>query len=223
MIDTHLENLPPQKAPGVQEAKDTVRKVKEQRWQQVATEFAQTTDKLGQEIDKGIFETVIALNVLGVHTSQSCEGHLERAIAAPWVDIAAKGGKKPYQQADVAFRTAQQAYINMTNQSQQAHYTEEDIQRLFAEAHRLNREASRPQLEERKKVQALLAEFYQDRQVSYERRIHIQSHNNFSRIESQGAALQDIAEPEEKRLKLLEYQEEMKAFTEFLKNKYFSG
>lgn len=45
------------------------------------------TDKLGTSVDSGIFETVVALNLLGFQTLQSCEGHLDHGCSYPWVMI----------------------------------------------------------------------------------------------------------------------------------------
>lgn len=45
------------------------------------------TDRLGMPIDSGIKETVIVLRLLGFKTSQSCEGHSDRALPFPWVMI----------------------------------------------------------------------------------------------------------------------------------------
>lgn len=59
-------------------------------WKDASAKFVLVTDKLGKRIDNGIFETVVALNVLGVCTRQSCEGHLEWGVPFPWIDIEAK-------------------------------------------------------------------------------------------------------------------------------------
>ncbi len=58
---------------------------KELRWQEMTKYCSHITDRLGQPIDQGILETVIALNVLGIPTVQSCEGHVDHGICAPWV------------------------------------------------------------------------------------------------------------------------------------------
>ena len=58
---------------------------KEQCWQEMAKHCSHITDRLGQSIDRGILETVIALNVLGIPTVQSCEGHIDHGVCAPWV------------------------------------------------------------------------------------------------------------------------------------------
>ena len=56
-------------------------------YQQMYERVSTFTDKLGTPIDPGIFETVVALNLLGLHTFQSCEGHLEHGCPYPWVTI----------------------------------------------------------------------------------------------------------------------------------------
>jgi hypothetical protein len=45
------------------------------------------TDKLGMPVDPGIFETVVVLNLLGLHTFQSCEGHIDHGAPYPWVTV----------------------------------------------------------------------------------------------------------------------------------------
>ncbi len=59
----------------------------EQGYQQMCERVATFTDKLGTPIDPGIFETVVALNLVGLHTFQSCEGHLDHGSPYPWVTI----------------------------------------------------------------------------------------------------------------------------------------
>ncbi len=43
-----------------------------------------TTDSMGMPIDKGVFETIVLLNALGYHTSQSCDGH---GTHAAWISF----------------------------------------------------------------------------------------------------------------------------------------
>ncbi len=59
----------------------------EQRYQQMRIRVSQFRDKLGCEVDPGIFETVVLLNLLGFTTQQSCEGHLDHGAPYPWVTI----------------------------------------------------------------------------------------------------------------------------------------
>jgi hypothetical protein len=67
---------------------------KKSEWDRLSKELSSTTDKLGKPIDKGIIETVIALNALGFKTKMSCEGHigksgrlLKHSLPFPWISI----------------------------------------------------------------------------------------------------------------------------------------
>lgn len=59
----------------------------EQCYQETYERVSTFTDKLSTPIDPGIFETVVMLNLLGLHTFQSCEGHLDHGCPYPWVTI----------------------------------------------------------------------------------------------------------------------------------------
>ena len=59
----------------------------ERRYQQMRVRVSQFRDKLGCEVDPGIFELVVLLNLLGFTTQQSCEGHLDHGAPYPWVTI----------------------------------------------------------------------------------------------------------------------------------------
>ena len=63
---------------------------KQKAWQRAEARVLKFTDKLGKGVDKGIRETVVGLNALGINTSASCEGHLNWGTGAPYVDIEAK-------------------------------------------------------------------------------------------------------------------------------------
>jgi hypothetical protein len=59
----------------------------EQRYQQMYERVSTFTDKLGMPVDPNIFETVVMLNLLGLSTFQSCEGHLDHGCPYPWVTV----------------------------------------------------------------------------------------------------------------------------------------
>jgi hypothetical protein len=58
-----------------------------QTWKKLRRSLYQVTDRLRKSIDKGIVETVVALMAHGFRTSASCEGHVSRSCAYPWVHI----------------------------------------------------------------------------------------------------------------------------------------
>lgn len=63
---------------------------REKIWREKVEKVGKRLDGLDNEMDPGIIETVAALNLHGINTSQSCEGHLDRGIPSPWVAIEAK-------------------------------------------------------------------------------------------------------------------------------------
>ena len=56
-------------------------------WKEKSRRADKITDKLGEKIDEKIKEAVIALSILGLPTSASCEGHADWGISAPWIEI----------------------------------------------------------------------------------------------------------------------------------------
>jgi hypothetical protein len=59
----------------------------EKIYQAVCERVSQFKDKLGLGVDPGIFDTVVALNLAGLTTYQSCEGHLDHGSPYPWVTV----------------------------------------------------------------------------------------------------------------------------------------
>lgn len=56
-------------------------------WEQAEAFARCITDGMGCSIDEGIVEAVVAFNLLGLRTCQSCEGHLDDGLPYPWVDF----------------------------------------------------------------------------------------------------------------------------------------
>ncbi len=59
----------------------------EHRYEEMRAYVFSLTDKQGEPVDPGIFKAVVALNLLGVRTFQSCEGHLDHGCPYPWVTV----------------------------------------------------------------------------------------------------------------------------------------
>ena len=57
------------------------------RWEAKMKEVAALKDGAGCSVDAGICETVAALQLLGLHTEFSCQGHLTHSWPAPWVSL----------------------------------------------------------------------------------------------------------------------------------------
>lgn len=190
---------------------------KGEQWEHVNATFLHVTDQLGKGIDEGILETVIALNVLGIETTASCEGHPERGTGAPWIDIEARSGSEQSRQVARLFTQAHEAYEQQTLPSAR-------IEALFATAHQEKERVKRLHLAQRQKLMEYLAAFYEQRHVSFERLlvIHPRDTTGRARLESQGADFQNVAPLDTRKQKLHVYQEEMQAFTAFLKQRFFS-
>jgi hypothetical protein len=68
-------------------------------WDEAGAFARRLTDRLGYPIDEGIVEMVVALNVCGLPTSQSCAGHLDRGHPYPWIDFQTEECPAWYEQA----------------------------------------------------------------------------------------------------------------------------
>ena len=162
-------------------------------WNESIERMRDVTDGLGKKIDQGIFETVVALNALNIHTTASCEGHIEWGLAAPWIDI---------------------------DPSERATGMRDEMRRgTYEEAKKIGKVLEEEQAFLLGTVSRLLAQFYSTRSVPYH---HIIIPNTLGggriRLRSIGLEMQTIVEEDVKAQKLLEYQQEMTNFTVFLKS-----
>ncbi len=189
---------------------------REQRWQETADKFSHVADRLGKTIDAGILETVVVLNILGIPTIASCEGHIDWGTRAPWVDIASTD---PATHVSIAKLSTEALQERERDQK-----TPAEIAAMFEEVHKIRRAVKVLHIQERQKLLTYLATFYEDRHVSYDRRLIIRplGTDGKSRLESQGADCQEVAPLDTREKKLREYQEEMQAFTTFLKEVYYT-
>ncbi|BCL83184.1 hypothetical protein ccbrp13_56490 [Ktedonobacteria bacterium brp13] len=177
-------------------------------WEEVSQRVRLITDAIGNPIDEGIFDTVVALNVLGFTTVMSCEGHLERAIAAPWVDIMTPGGEEIQAQ----IRLAQKAVEPDQN----------GIKLYNDEAKTLSEQLKNKQRVLFQSLTQLLDQFYESRgHIPYDQRLIPCIWGKAAgriRLEPIGTELQAIVSNEIKEKKLAAYQREMSDFTTFLKS-----
>lgn len=68
-------------------------------WDEAEAFARRLTDGMGYPIDEGILHTVVTLNLLGLCTSQSCEGHLDGGLPYPWLDFQREERPAWYEQA----------------------------------------------------------------------------------------------------------------------------
>ena len=176
--------------------------VKQERWDQISADIEKITDTLGMPIDSDIKETVIALKAAEINPIQSCEGHLDRGIAAPWVDI------------------ADPEAIAM---SRKINWLEKPVDYSAKTERKKVRDAiEKKNLDFCRKALVQLEAFYATRDSSFDQRLILQqSAQGTARIESQVTMFQKIADEKTKEIKLAAYREEMDAFAAFLKEEFF--
>ncbi len=186
------------------------------------------TDGLGLPIDEGIKETVIVLNLLGLKTYQSCEGHLGEGDSAPWVTFVVDTPEKGKLIADSYAlmereKEVQSAlaakYPELTYWERMERFEDDFLVPLWDEQHRIREEIEKVDGQFLHPLHLYLEEFYEKRQSSYDQRLMIEGSYEIYSLMSVGATRQILRTEEQKEQKLLDYQEEMRAFTEFLRTK----
>lgn len=60
---------------------------KEKEWNSISQQVDRIIDSLHEPIDAGIKEVVVGLKAHNVGTMGSCEGHLDRGLPYPWIDV----------------------------------------------------------------------------------------------------------------------------------------
>jgi len=172
-----------------------------EQWDVVAEKMSKVTDRLGKPIDPGIFDTVVALNVLGFKTTMSCEGHANRGVAAPWIDIEPQNAARIKKQV---------------SEVQRQKYPEGGSHPLTEEAKQLTSQIEQEQQKLLQQLISYLQQFYSDHQCEYDQIIipAVMSTGRI-RLQSIGASSNQQSEV---AINLQKYQQEMIRFTNFMKN-----
>ncbi len=214
---------------------------KENKLQTMRQKVESWGDSLGSGIDNEIKETVVLFNVMDIPTSSSCGGHFENGeehgYFVPWVEVSALNEPKwRFENDEEIYKKVAKKYGLTIEQVIQA-----DNLKAWEEASNLSvlwDETEEYKAWEKendkimKKINILLKEFYQGRDVSDELRIitdrivgsfRIHSGGKFYIPNNQKEQLQNEL-TEEERLRIPEVLEntrkEMDNFTGFLKDKY---
>ena len=222
----------PEREPHFEE--EPVKSEKEAQWKSIKEKIDLETDAFGYKIEKEIKDTVIGLNALGINTSQSCEGHVDRGRIAPWVDIQAPNEPKQFIGEDTIY---QQVAEEFGISFEEAQRSINDLgKKAWLEAQKiLEKQGQTPEYiqwmekgkEEGIKVKKLVEEFNKDRKVPGNVRITIDESPYDATIHNGGqdywSAEKDRTEKQNKNLekRLQKYRTEFKEFAEFLKKKFF--
>lgn len=209
------------------------------KWDKVKSEIETAADSLGYKIDAGIKDPVVALNAFEINTGQSCEGHLDSGMSAPWIRIespnepeerfinqneifekVAKKYNMPVEEAKRMFNV--DAYWEAMHECANNGETK-DYQKWKEESGKL--------LYTTKKI---LDDFYKNRQVSNNIKIKVDTESmedmagGSFEIFNGGKDYRDIGDeklsPDEKEAldkRLKEYRKEMTVLSEFMKGKFF--
>lgn len=181
------------------------------RWDELAQRLGQATDSIGTPIDSGIMDVVVALNVVGVNTTASCEGHLDYDHAYPWVYVGAQGVESLEEQLRLSLETSRTA-------------SSAPVVRFSDETKHLRWMLRHAHFGEAEKLIALLDEFYLHHRSGYDARLKLDTTlSGECSLLSVGGPFQDLRSTSERAAKLAEYQEEMRAFGTFLKARYFAN
>lgn len=197
-------------------------------------ELDNLADHLGMPIDEGIKDTVAAFQLLDFNTQASCEGHLDRDLLTPWIDIGApnqptiryNGEQEIYEKISAAHGVTVE---DMRHWSTDAATEAEQEAVILASEHGETPEylAWRKQsLRQANRMQDFLNEFYgphpdvrDDIRLSCTQTVYDGSWRILTGNSPYDAAATAIRTPAEKDLLLRARQGEMRKFTEFLREK----
>lgn len=193
---------------------------KTERWEKQIKALNTTADGLGKPIDSKIIETVAGLNLLEITTTQSCEGHLSSGRTNyPWINIGPKKGGKAYQKLIESISIKEEG-----NKIYKASGLTLEVKTLYTKSRKLREAAKKSMLVEFQKVWPLLKEYYGQKPLDLDSHLILVDITPIQGcIYSQGALLQSLRTPKERKEKLMEYQQEMFGFGEFLKQKFLQS
>lgn len=210
---------------------DKERAEKEKHWTQIESKIDRIGDRLGlgidPGIDPGIKETIVVLLALGFETSASCQGHLGHGRLAPWVDIGERIPTRPSENVSIKEKILlrMKKFLRIVSiLLLDKFYKGLAIDLLFVprETKKKTRGLRKRNLKEQMRLMELLDEFNKDKEISSDVRLILAPMGRGGAcLISRGARFQPIRSRKEQKEKLEQYQQEMTAFTDFLKKKYF--
>lgn len=106
------------------------RMIKAWRWRRASKLIAAIAKHAPIPLDKGIQQTLIVLNALNIQTVESCEGHLDRGLHAPFVMVSVHSVLRKERHVDALMQDARRKKV-----SQQ--FSKEQVAQSFEKAHRL--------------------------------------------------------------------------------------
>lgn len=211
------------------------------KWKKQADRIDKIVDRLGEDADDNIKEALTALNVIGLPTSSSCEGHIDHGVPAPWIHIEAPNEptERFIGEMEMYKKIADKYNVPIAN-VKRGIQTKEMPHGAWAEAweawKKLKEETpeytewrrENNKLEE--KLQKLLNEFYHGRDADIDLQIRIGRMADCIRLYNGGEDRRKIKVPpnltDEQKTELIRRlalrQQEINDFSKFLKDKFFT-
>lgn len=203
---------------------------KQEMWDNISNDVDHWIDGIGYPIDRDIKEIVVALNIMGIKTVASCEGHFDHGYLYPWIDLEIFSTesekfmaeiRRKDEQIETEEKSLEAKYPDLSRQAQLDRPEAECLLKLYNEHFFLSKSYEQAKMNCLASINSLLSKFYENRNVSYDRILIVSSDNG--RLQSVGANNQVIRAEQEQNSKLVEYREEMKAFATFLKKKFMNS
>jgi hypothetical protein len=203
---------------------------KQTKWNDTLSEVEKITDGLGKKVDSGIKETVVAFLVNGIKTNGSCEGHLDRGNHYPYIQIEHRLNSPEFKD-EVTILSEQ----GKTKGYQSLQNIPESDTEFNSKVIELRNQAEKYKKGVETKIKQLLNTFYSSHKpTSNDYILTVWEGGSFFNIEpASGAGVgkdnwkkfeekEKLMSPQQKEDFLKNSQAEMKAFTEFLKTKFFN-
>lgn len=205
---------------------------RQQQWEEMAQEVDTWGDGLGSGLDEKIKDPVIALNLIGIASEQSCEGHLDWGLPYPWIqfvtDLPEMEEARKAMDAIVAELLIEES--NLLAQFPDKSWEEIDLlpeaekyMKLVSEWYGLDFKVEGAMAVHLEPLYKLLEKFYESKTSVVYDRVLVIINDGLYRLCSNGAGRQAGRSSEEREQKLKEYQQEMQDFSDFLKDSYLNS
>jgi hypothetical protein len=209
---------------------EQINPTKQELWDAKSAEVNQWTDRRGTPIDEEIKDTIIALNLMGITTRSSCGGHLEHGYSYPFVDIqiaTSKLYKMNLKYFDIQEQMKNEL-LSLKTKFPNLSYNDifdlpegENLRNLTDKRKVLEMSIRQIEIKNLEPLTKLINQFYKNHKISYENMLIVTNDSRFS-LRSIGADRQVIRSQKRRLRYLNDYREEMKAFTNFLKQKFMN-
>ncbi len=204
-------------------------------WDRALVQLEEVEDALGRPVDEGIRDAIVAFEVNGFHSNSSCEGHVREqfgytAKLCPYVSV----GFNPPEERFVNQKEIQKRVMDKYGIGPDEFYMHNEAfddywAHIQDEGYRETEEyaqITQQNLELWAKLLAILSEFYEGRPHNEETVLILAPVHPFTRVTTRNG---DVKKPQGEdeiaacQVELEKEQVEMKAFTEFMKKRFFNS